>query len=77
MADLILVRDRYNPPAARVIKVSQGYKPQATKFILPHIQIPVSQCSVLIFLSKLDQPARQTKIQQKSLLLRIIFLKKS
>lgn len=30
MADLILVRDRYNPPAARVIKGSQGYEPQAT-----------------------------------------------
>lgn len=60
MADLILVRERYNPPVARVIKGSQGYEPQATN-ILPHIQIPVSQCSVLIFLSKLDQPARQKK----------------
>jgi len=30
MADLILVRDRYNPLAARVIKGSQGYEPQAT-----------------------------------------------
>lgn len=45
----------------------------SNKFILPHIQIPVSQCSVLTFLSKLDQPERQTKIQQKCLLLRIFF----
>lgn len=30
MVDLILVRDRYDPPAARVIKGSQGYGPQAT-----------------------------------------------
>lgn len=30
MADLILDRDRPTPPAARVVKGSQGYEPQAT-----------------------------------------------